>query len=144
MDENNENQDVVAEGQPPSPKAKDQDMSKWSWGGFMFEPILIIGTKQYMYALLFLLYLLPLINILAVIGIKIYFGLKGREFAFESGAFENRDQWKGFMNTLDHAGYVLFIITAVFIAIGLFAGGAAIMAMFGGGGAEFIDETINF
>ena len=95
-----------------APKQKN-DISGWSWGAFMFDFIFIIATKRYIYLLLFLLYLIPLVNFFAMIGIKIYLGTQGRRIAAESTMFSNKDEIRGFMKAIDHAGYITFIFTVV-------------------------------
>ena len=95
-----------------TPKQKN-DISGWSWGAFMFDFIFIIATKRYIYLLLFLLYLIPLVNFFAMIGIRIYLGTQGRRIAAESTIFSNKDEIRGFMKAIDHAGYITFIFTVV-------------------------------
>ena len=94
------------------------DINGWSWGAFMFDFIFIIATKKYIYLLLFLLYLIPLVNFLAMIGIRIFLGTQGRRIAAESQMFSNKDEWQGFMKALDHAGYIIFIVTVIVLILG--------------------------
>ena len=101
--------------QPSSYSISEQkdDIGEWSWGAFMFDFIFIIATKRYIYLLLFLLYLIPFVNFLAMIGIRIFLGIQGRRIAAESPMFSNKDELRGFMKAIDHAGYITFIITVV-------------------------------
>ena len=89
----------------------------WSWGGFMLDFVLIIGAKRYAFLWLFILYFIPLVNILAMIGIKIYLGLNGRRIVAESEAFANDDEKRGFLKGLDHAGKIFFFIFLALMAI---------------------------
>ncbi len=89
------------------------DIGGWSWGAFMFDFIFIIATKKYIYLLLFLLYFIPFVNFLAMIGIKIFLGTQGRRIAAESPMFSNKDELRGFMKAIDHAGYIISIFAIV-------------------------------
>ena len=120
-------------GNTPTPAPTQKNAEGWSWGGFMFEPILIIATKKYVYLLFFLLYLIPLINFIAIIGIKIFFGLKGREIVMQSPAFSNSDEARGFMKGLDHAGFISFIFTVVMFALSFLFLGALFSGLLSGG-----------
>jgi hypothetical protein len=107
----------------------------WSWGGFMFAPAYLIAVKKYKYLLLYLLGLAPLINVIAMIGISIFVGLKGRSFVAESDMFKNDDEREGFNRAIDHAGWIMFLVTLVgFVLSLLFAGLliAFLASIFGG------------
>lgn len=98
-------------------ETKQESLPRWSWGAFMFDPAFIIGIRKYTFLLLYLLYLVPLINLLAIIGIKVFLGLKGHEMAQTSATFENEDERRGYMKAIDHAGFVLFIVMLVFLLL---------------------------
>jgi len=93
-------------------------IKKWSWGAFILDPFFILAVRKYIYLLLYLLYIVPILNILAMIGIKIFLGMKGTDMVRESETFENDDERRGFLKAINHAGFILFIITLIFFAIG--------------------------
>jgi|GEM_PF-6047483 len=67
-----------------------------------------------------LLLLLPLVNLLYLVfmvGFWIYMGVAGRGLAQRSSAFENQEQYLGFMKALDHAGKVLALFLLIPIAV---------------------------
>lgn len=121
-----ENNNVVHEDAPPAPEYSNvpapptsTEGSAWSWGGFMFWPLVVVATKKYRYLFFFLLYLIPLVNLLAAIGLKIYFGLNARGIVGKSTFFDNKDESKGFMKGIDHAGFIFFIVSVIGIALGM-------------------------
>ena len=108
--------------------SKLENLSGWSWGGFMFGPAYLIGTKHYAYLLLYLLTLVPLLGGLVWLGIAIFLGLKGHDLVAQSRMFKNDDERNGFNRAIDHAGLITFLFTvAIFLLVFLFFG-----AMIGG------------
>ncbi|MBP9760098.1 MAG: hypothetical protein KBD24_01890 [Candidatus Pacebacteria bacterium] len=87
----------------------------WSWGAFINGPMFLIGTRQYSYLWMYVLYFIPFVNIIAWFGVMIYLGMKGRELAAESKTFTNRDQYVGYMKATDHGGKVFAILSILII-----------------------------
>jgi hypothetical protein len=106
-----------------------QSTSKWSWGAFIYNILFgyTIGKPEYL--LLFFVYMIPFVNILAMFATSIYFGLKGRALAEHSPLFKNKDEFNGFMNGIDKMGFFNFIVC--FILFGL----ALVVGLLGGLGA---------
>jgi hypothetical protein len=96
---------------------KMSNISGWSWGAFMFGPAYLIAVKKYMYLLWYLLMLLPIINFIAMIGLPIYWGLKGTELAKDSTMFKNEDERSGFLRAINHAGFISFLIAIAGIVL---------------------------
>ena len=113
----------------PLGQTADSRLGRWSWGACMFDPGFIIAIKNYKFLFVYILYFIPLINIFAVIGIKIYLGLNGRSMAENSPQFENKDELNGFMKGIDHAGKIMFFVALIFIA------GGILLAMMGAMGS---------
>ena len=93
--------------------------SSWSWGGLMFGPAYLIATKNYVYLLLYLLFFIPLINLIAIIAIPIFLAIKGHDFVAKSSMFKNDIERNGFNRAIDHAGFVAFMIALIFFSLGL-------------------------
>ncbi len=91
--------------------------SEWSWGSFMFNPIVIISSKRYKMLFWYLLAVVPLVNLFFWLVFGIYMGMKGRSIVASSAAFANDDERRGFLKGLDHAGFILFIVSVVFLAL---------------------------
>jgi hypothetical protein len=66
---------------------------------------------------MYLLMLVPFVNMVAWLGIMVFLGLKGRELAATSQTFTSRDQYVGFMKAIDHAGKVIFFAALGVIVI---------------------------
>jgi hypothetical protein len=94
----------------------------WSWGAAMFNVSFAVAIRKYWYLAVMILFFIPLVNFVAMIGLFVFFGMKGREIARDSVTFSNKDQYLGFMKGMDHAGKImfLFIMIPAFI-IGIFA-----------------------
>lgn len=92
--------------------------SNWSWGGFVYDPVIILATRNYMMLFFYLLAFIPLVNILFWIAFKIYMGMNTHRLVNESAGFANQDERNGFLRGLDHAGWIMFMVMLVGIAIG--------------------------
>lgn len=102
------------------------EVTGWSWGAFMFDIAFVLALKQYKFAWLFLLYLIPWVNVLAIIAIRIYLGFHGRRMTYESDAFDTPAERDGFVKGLDHAGKILLYVSLVLLVITIFVGGAVV------------------
>lgn len=107
---------IPAQDVPASIDYKDEG---WSWGGFIFNIVFAIATRNYKYLLIMILFFIPVVNIFAIIGAMIYFGVKGREIARNSKTFANKDEYLGFMKGVDHAGKVMFFVYIAMIGAGM-------------------------
>ncbi len=101
----------------PTPQPIVAARSNWSWGGFMFDPVIILGTRNYMMLFFYLLAFVPFVNLIFWLVWKIYMGLNAHRIVNESSAFANQDERNGFMRGLDHAGWIMFIVSLVAIGI---------------------------
>ncbi len=90
--------------------------SRWSWGSFMFNPIVILGTKRYYMLFWYLLAFVPILNLFFWIIFGIYMGLNGREMIMKSTAFGSDDERRGFLKGIEHPGFVTFFF---FIGVGV-------------------------
>lgn len=112
---------------PTSPAAA--VASTWSWGSFMFDPVVMIATERYKWLLVYLLMFIPFINLIALLAVKIYFGLNGQELIMSSTAFANNDEKKGFLKGIDKAGKILFFVGLALIAVSFIFGLGTAMTM---------------
>lgn len=86
----------------------------WSWGGFMFNIFFAACLKRYWFLLWFGALLVPIVNLFVpfvLLGLMIYFGVKGRELAARSAVFTSKQQYIGFMKGIDHAGKCMFFLS---------------------------------
>lgn len=93
--------------------ATSSQLTGWSWGAFMLGPTYIIAVKKYMYLLLYLLFFVPIVGVIAFLIIAIVLGKKGRQLAYESSIFANESEATGFIKAADFAGKVMFVISVI-------------------------------
>lgn len=101
----------------------------WSWGGFMFNIFFAACLKRYWFLLWFGALLVPIVNLFVpfvLLGLMIYFGVKGRELAARSAVFTSKQQYIGFMKGIDHAGKCMFFLSLA----GLLVMVAAVLTIF--------------
>src|SRR5690348_4008055 len=58
-----------ASASAPAPIQAAPEHKGWSWGALMLGPMFLIGIKKYIYLLLYLLFLIPLVNIVVFFAI---------------------------------------------------------------------------
>ncbi len=92
---------------------------RWSWGSFMFNPIVVIATKRYKMLFWYLFAFVPFLNIVFWLVFGIYMGFHGRDMVMKSDTFGNDDERKGFLKGIEHAGFILFVATIVIMVVGL-------------------------
>ncbi len=122
----------VPEQESQENSTKDYKDEGWSWGGFAFSVMFAVAVDSYWYLALFILMMIPFVNIFAGIALMIYFGVNGREMARKSKIFSNKEQYLGFMKGIDRAGKVIgimYLLFVVFVIIGLFSGATFISMM---------------
>ncbi len=106
--------------QQPTNNVDEQFLSKWSWGGFLMAPIWAIASRQVALGLaIFVLSFIPFVGFAAMI----YFGVKGRNFAWEKSEWESFEVFKQRQKLLDKVGIistiVIVVLTLIFIAMGM-------------------------
>lgn len=89
----------------------------WSWGGaLLLIYVFVIARKWGFVALLFVLYFIPLLNLIAIIGGFIYGGLKGKEIVYNSDRFDSHAEKIGAIKSIEAIGIftiVMFVIGTV-------------------------------
>lgn len=134
--ENQEQTNTTTQSASTQPMIRRNDVGGWSWGAFVLDPFFIIAIKKYSLLWMYLLYLVPLVNFFAMIGIKIFLGIKGHQLVAESTVFKNEDEQNGFVRAIDHAGFIVFIVGLVGIVVMFLFFGvilASLFSAFGGG-----------
>jgi hypothetical protein len=79
----------------------------WNWGAFLMPLQFGIANKAYMTFLM----LVPLLNFVW----PFICGIKGAEWAYESGLFKNIDEFNGAMKSWNRIGFVMFVLILVLI-----------------------------
>ncbi len=82
----------------------------FNWGAFLLSWIWGIGNKSYITLLYLLLCWIPLVNL----GVLIWFGIKGNEWAWQNKYFEGVRQFHEYQKKWAIAGLILLIIGLIF------------------------------
>lgn len=118
-------QDAVMESTTPPTHSLDTlppGIKKWNWGAFSFNIVWGIGNHSYLPLLCFI----PLFNFIWMFVC----GIKGNEWAFKSGKFNNVEDFIATQETWNRAGFAFFIMNVVLIFIYIILGLTLIPAFF--------------
>lgn len=85
----------------------------------MFDAAFLIAVRKYVYLLVYLLMLIPVLNFFIYIAFKIYLGVKGHELARDSETFDSAAERTGFLKGIDWAGKVMFFVLLAIFALSL-------------------------
>jgi len=92
------------------------ELNKFNWGAFLLSWIWGIGNKSYLTLLVFLLPLvafIPVINMLGglvALGLVIWFGIKGNEWAWHNRHFEGVEEFKKVQKAWTIAGIIVAVV----------------------------------
>lgn len=92
------------------------ELNKFNWGAFFLSWIWGIGNKSYLTLLVFLLPLvafIPLVNMLGglvALGLVIWFGIKGNEWAWHNRHFEGVEEFKKVQKAWTIAGIIVAVV----------------------------------
>lgn len=105
----------TADVDPAQKMTKERYLSKWSWSGFLIPFIWGFGNRLPLLGIVFfLMTFIPVINVLFLLVIGVYLGLKGRRVAWDKGKFKNFEEFRERNNTIDNLSFALFLIGIVF------------------------------
>jgi len=86
-----------------------------------------IGNKTYITLLSFLVAFIPFIGCLAALGMNIWFGFKGNEWAWQNKHFESIEHFKSNQKKWTIAGIIVTIVSIiVWIFFAMIIGAAAV------------------
>jgi len=122
---------------PPSPSTSDKPslVGQWSWAGFMFNWLYLVGHNNIalgitLFIIGIIISVIPFVNFISGLywlGVAIFVALKGHEYAWASGIYQNTDQFNAshrVLNTMGKVAFFILIIVAIlmvlFAACGLF------------------------
>ncbi|MBM3450016.1 MAG: hypothetical protein FJX78_03380 [Armatimonadetes bacterium] len=103
------------------PEDQRQFINGWSWGGFAFNCIFLIGMKQTLLGIGYLIVVwIPVVPIVAIV----YLGLKGRAIAWKKRQWQGFDDFQKCMRIWDKWGIIIvavmvgsFILAMVFAIV---------------------------
>ncbi len=104
-----------------------EELKGYNWGALLLGWIWGIGNKTYITLLSFLVAFIPFIGCLAALGMNIWFGFKGNEWAWQNKHFESVEHFKSNQKKWTIAGIIVTIVSIiVWIFIAMIIGAAAV------------------
>lgn len=104
-----------------------EELKGYNWGALLLSWIWGIGNKTYITLLSFLVAFIPFIGCLAALGMNIWFGFKGNEWAWQNKHFESVEHFKSNQKKWTIAGIIVTIVSIiVWIFIAMIIGAAAV------------------
>lgn len=104
-----------------------EELKGYNWGALLLSWIWGIGNKTYITLLSFLVAFIPFIGGLAALGMNIWFGFKGNEWAWQNKHFESIEHFKSNQKKWTIAGIIVTIVSIiVWIFFGMVIGAAAV------------------
>ena len=94
---------------------------KFNWGAFLLSWIWGIGNKTWITLIILPVNYIPYIGHLIALGLQIWFGIKGNEWAWQNKKFESVEQFHSNQKKWAIIGIIVTIIyyTLAIIALGL-------------------------
>lgn len=104
-----------------------EELKGYNWGALLLSWIWGIGNKTYITLLSFLVAFIPFIGGLAALGMNIWFGFKGNEWAWQNKHFESIEHFKSNQKKWTIAGIIVTIVSIiVWIFFAMIIGAAAV------------------
>ena len=88
-----------------------EELKGYNWGALLLSWIWGIGNKTYITLLSFLVAFIPFIGCLAALGMNIWFGFKGNEWAWQNKHFESIEHFKSNQKKWTIAGIIVMIVS---------------------------------
>jgi len=88
----------------------------------LFGAAFLVAIKKYKMLWWYLLYIVPVINVIFGVVFSVYLGVQGHKMAARSRHFENQHEYRGFMKGIDHAGKIMFFAVIALVAVGIVFG----------------------
>ena len=107
-------------GQGPNVQVPDVVAKKFNWGAFLLSWIWGIGNKTWITFLVWPACFVPFVGGLICLGLQIWFGIKGNEWAWQNKKFESVEAFHKNQKTWAIVGTILAVIGIILGAIGLF------------------------
>jgi hypothetical protein len=90
-----------------------EELKGYNWGALLLSWIWGIGNKTYITLLSFLVAFIPFIGGLAALGMNIWFGFKGNEWAWQNKHFESIEHFKSNQKKWTIAGIIVMIVSII-------------------------------
>ena len=116
-------------GQGQNAVVPEEVKNKFNWGAFLLSWIWGIGNKTWITFVIFPACFIPLVGGLVVLGLQIWFGIKGNEWAWQNKKFESIEQFHSNQKKWAIAGLIAAIIGTVAFTLLLVLYGAIILSL---------------
>lgn len=90
-----------------------EELKGYNWGALLLSWIWGIGNKAYITLLSFLVAFIPFIGGFAALGMNIWFGFKGNEWAWQNKHFESIEHFKSNQKKWTIAGIIVMIVSII-------------------------------
>ncbi len=90
-----------------------EELKGYNWGALLLSWIWGIGNKAYITLLSFLVAFIPFIGGFAALGMNIWFGFKGNEWAWQNKHFESVEHFKSNQKKWTIAGIIVMIVSII-------------------------------
>lgn len=105
-----------------------EELKGYNWGAFLLNWIWGIGNKTYITLLSFLVAFIPFIGGFAALGMAIWFGFKGNEWAWQNKHFESIEHFKSNQKKWAIAGIIVTILSIIIWGLLCFMLGATALS----------------
>lgn len=109
-----------------------EELKSYNWGAFLLNWIWGLGNKTYITLTIFATLLvswIPFVGPLVPLGLSIWFGMKGNEWAWQNKQWESIEQFKDVQKKWTIAGVIVFVAGTVFsILLSVLIFGAAALS----------------
>ena len=110
-------EDVAIEnnsGQGSSSLVPDVVANRFNWGAFLLNWIWGLGNNTYITLIVILACFIPIFNIIAPLGLCIWFGGKGNSWAWQNKKFQSIEHFHSYQKKWATAGLILTILSLAF------------------------------
>ncbi len=129
----NENQVLNNSGQGTGIVVPEDVKNHFNWGAFLLGWIWGIGNKSYLTFLSFAALLvcwIPIVGPLVPLGLAIWFGIKGNEWAWQNKQFDSVEAFHEYQKLWVKAGLVLLALSVIVgIIFGVLIAGVAALQL---------------
>lgn len=113
-------------GQGPNVTVPEEVADKFNWGAFLLSWIWGLGNKTYITLVMLatvVLAFIPIVNFVSgmvQLGLAIWFGIKGNEWAWQNKKFESVEAFHAYQKKWVVAGIILLAVCAILAILAIF------------------------
>ena len=100
---------------------------KFNWGAFFLSWIWGLGNATYLPLIILAVAFIPLVGWLGCLGLAIWFGIKGNEWAWQNKRFESVEAFHSYQKKWTIAGIIVACLGIVWTVFSVFILGALML-----------------